>query len=154
MLDNQEQTYKNVMEIVVDKEISRQLKKMPSNVTKYIDRIQVATYSLNRLPPLYASSAEGKRQQEKKAMAEYQEEITMAVRQGLAAVQRDPLRVSTPLMSEVGGDYRQACLALEQVEEWLKTLDLLAVPQISWENLPKVIKHAFYKATQNSNCGL
>ena len=154
MLDNQEQTYKNIMEIMVDKEISRQLRKMPSNITKYIDRIQVATYSLNHLPPLYASSAEGKIQQEKKAITEYEEEIAMAVRQGLAAVQRDPLRVSTPLMSEVGGDYRQACLALEQVEEWLRTVDLLEVPQVSWENLLKVIKHAFYKATKNSNCGL
>ncbi len=87
----------NVMEILVLKEVDRQLEKLSPKLTQYIKRIEVATYALNRLPSLYASSQEGLRYQLKRAKKEYKAQIYVAVLQAMAAVQRDPLRCSTPL---------------------------------------------------------
>ncbi|MEL7038713.1 MAG: late competence development ComFB family protein [Cyanobacteria bacterium J06592_8] len=87
----------NVMQILVLQEVDRQLKELSHNQAQYIKPVEVVTYALNRLPPLYASSQEGLGHQLKQAQNQYKPQITVAVRQGIAAVQRDPLRRSTPL---------------------------------------------------------
>ncbi|MDY7021849.1 MAG: late competence development ComFB family protein [Cyanobacteriota bacterium] len=87
----------NVMQILVLQEVDRQLKELSHHQTQYIKPVEVVTYALNRLPPLYASSQEGLGHQLKQAQSKYKPQITVAVRQGIAAVQRDPLRRSTPL---------------------------------------------------------
>ncbi len=69
-------------------------------LTQYIKRVEVETFALNRLPTLYASSQEGWLHQHQRARTEYQGQIKIAVRQALAAVQRDPLRSSTPLFQD------------------------------------------------------
>lgn len=100
--------YLNVMEPLVAEEVQRQLQHLPPKLVKYLNPAQVIAYALNRLPALYATSIEGWYRQEQRAKNELAHQIFLAVRQGLAAVQRDPLKVSTPLMlsedikSEVG----------------------------------------------------
>ena len=89
--------YQNIMETLVHQEIYRQIKTMPEKLLKYIDTAEVATFALNRLPPLYASSEQGKERQAAKGELKLKQEVATAVRQALAAVQRDPLRSSTPL---------------------------------------------------------
>jgi hypothetical protein len=148
MSANQAQSYQNVMELIVAKEIERQLRMLPSSLVNYIDRGEVATYALNRLPPLYASSLKGKEQQTKRAETEYKEQIATAVRQALVAIQRDPLRQSIPLITEGDIDYQAAIAALQELQDWLKKLGLLDVPKLSWDNMPKVVKRAFYKAAR------
>ncbi|MDY7021087.1 MAG: late competence development ComFB family protein [Cyanobacteriota bacterium] len=88
----------NVMQILVLQEVNHQLKELSPNQAEYIKPVEVITYALNRLPSLYASSKEGLCYQLKQAQEEYKPQILQAVRQGIAAVQRDPLRRSTPLM--------------------------------------------------------
>lgn len=51
--------YHNVMEDLVSEEVRRQLVLMSPRLTRYIKRVEVETYALNRLPPLYACSREG-----------------------------------------------------------------------------------------------
>ncbi len=87
----------NVMEILVLMQVDRQLEKLPSNLAEYVKRVDVATYALNRLPCLYASSQEGLQHQVQRGKRKYREQIYTAVRQAMIAVQRDPLRRSTPL---------------------------------------------------------
>ncbi|AUC61414.1 hypothetical protein AA637_09710 [Cyanobacterium sp. HL-69] len=102
-MTNEKKTYKNVMEILVDEEIEYQLvhnKTINPNLRDYINPIEVATFALNRLPSLYASSTEGIQKQKRRAIIKYKKEIHQAVTQGFAAVERDPLRKSTPLSSE------------------------------------------------------
>lgn len=147
---NTGQTYQNVMELLVAKEIQRQLRMLPRNIVGYIEPLEVATYALNRLPALYASSQQGKLQQEKRAQQKYREQISIAVRQGLAAVQRDPLRVSTPIAAGVEKSNSQATNALDELEEWLRQLGLLDAPYLSWDNLVPAVKHALYKASKTS----
>ena len=90
----------NVMEILVAEEVDRQLRRCPSTLLDYVKAVEVETYALNRLPPLYAASHEGLEYQKDRARRDYGSNIQTTVRQALMAVQQDPLRRSTPLVTE------------------------------------------------------
>jgi len=90
--------YRNALEPLVTEEVKRQLEQLSPKLVKYINPEQVIAYALNRLPPLYATSIEGWTRQQQLAKTKLEKQIFLAVRQGLAAVQRDPLKVSTPLL--------------------------------------------------------
>lgn len=96
--------YYNVMEDLVAEEVRGQLASLPSRLTQYIKRFEVETYALNRLPTLYACSREGWIHQQKRARKEFQGTIKTAVRQAIAAVQRDLLRSATPLFDDPEGN--------------------------------------------------
>lgn len=89
--------YRNAIEPLVVEEVELQLQHLPPQVLKYINPAQVIAYALNRLPALYATSEEGWHRQQLRARKQMRDQIVTAVRQGLAAVQKDPLRISTPL---------------------------------------------------------
>ena len=97
MLKQSTQIHQNIMEILVQDEVKKQLQTYPPNLVEYIEPIEVETFALNRLPAMYASSLKGKYQQEIKAKRHYRKDIEKAVRQAIAAVTRDPLRKSDPL---------------------------------------------------------
>ncbi|WP_231937596.1 late competence development ComFB family protein [Geminocystis sp. NIES-3709] len=90
------------MEIFVDEEIQLQLanNRNLSLSANDLNLVEVATFALNRLPSLYASSQEGIQKQKAKGMVQLKPKVKQAVAQGFAAVVRDPLRKSTPLPSE------------------------------------------------------
>ncbi|MEM1427170.1 MAG: late competence development ComFB family protein [Cyanobacteria bacterium P01_H01_bin.130] len=90
----------NVMELLVAEEVDRQLRRCPSTLLDYVKAVEVETYALNRLPPLYAASHEGLEYQKDRARRDYGSNIQTTVRQALIAVQQDPLRRSTPLVTE------------------------------------------------------
>ena len=99
MSKNRDQTHYNAMELLVAQEVTKQLKNCPATLREYINPIEVATFALNRLPPLYASCQEGLHRQQKHAL-KLKVQIKTAVRQGFAAVHRDPIRQSIPLESK------------------------------------------------------
>ena len=129
---------RNVMEILVAEEIERQIVRLPSNIKKFINPIEVATYALNRLPALYASSQQGFNKQKLKGRAEHSVQITQQVRKGLAAVQQDLLRSSTPLTVEKEQDLdkliQEAQNALQELAEYIPEKDL------SWKNVVRLVK--------------
>ena len=90
----------NVMESLVAEETTRQLKAYPPRITKDVQKLDVITYALNRVPPLYASSEEGIAYQTQIAKDNHQRVIQMAVQQAIAAVRRDPLRKKTPISDQ------------------------------------------------------
>lgn len=142
---NLSQVHQNVMEVLVAEEIDQQLKKISPRLVRYLNRIEIATFALNRLPAMYASSEEGLRKQEEKARRECKNQITKTVRQALAAVQRDPIRFSTPLLPQDAADSQEAKVALEELQ------DLLQQQELSWKNLAKVVKQALiHPAYRNS----
>jgi hypothetical protein len=142
-----DQITRNVMELLVEEEIERQISRISSQISQYINRVEVATYALNRLPPLYASSHEGFNKQKLKGKAEFSVDVTKAVRQGFAAVQKDLLRNSTPLIAE---EYRE----LEEAKKALQELvDFLPHREFSWENLVKVIKPVLIKLSKQPEFG-
>ena len=122
----EERAYTNVMERLVAEEVSRQKAKLPPKLREYIKTVEVETFALNRLPALYASSEKGWQMQYEKAAQAHAEAVTQAVRQGIAAVQVDPLRASQPL------SVRQN----DQSEAILTTFrDLLNQPDLTWDDV-------------------
>jgi hypothetical protein len=139
------QTCQNVMELLVQEELERQLQQCPENLVRYINKVEVATYALNRLPALYASCEKGKNMQKMLGKKQYREEIRKAVRQGLAAIQRDPLRISTPLVSENDEQYYAATHALKNLQSLLEEENLLDYQELNWDNLVHIVRHALTK---------
>lgn len=135
-------THLNIMEELVYAEIKKQLKYYPSSLARYINQVEVATFALNRLPPLYASSEKGKNQQRLLGQRQYQEQMKIAVRQGIAAVQRDPIRSSQPLISEIESKYQAAKVALNELQQLLEERKLTNYEKLTWENLVGVMRRA------------
>ncbi len=131
------QTYKNAMEILVIKETEKQLKVYPPKAQDFINKIEVATYALNRLPSLYASSSEGFELQLRRGQKEFSKEIYLAVKQGFAAVQRDPLRASTPLIKEEEKEFQEVKRALQELT------DIIPQRELGW--LVKFVKEVLTK---------
>jgi hypothetical protein len=128
--------YVNVMELLVAQEVDRQLQKLPPRLQKYVKRLEVETYALNRLPALYAASEKGLQHQCDKAKHEMGSRIKGAVQQALAAVQVDPLRQSQPL--KVGND-EEAKAALQVLR------DMLQQPELTWEGIVNRLKQMLVK---------
>ncbi|MEB3829476.1 late competence development ComFB family protein [Phormidium sp. CCY1219] len=86
--------YRNAIEPLVVEEARRQIRQLPPRLLMSLNPqqliAQVVAYALNRLPALYATSDRGWKFQQQQA-EKLQPQIEKAVRQGLAAVQRDPL---------------------------------------------------------------
>lgn len=130
--------HRNVMEVLVSEEIDRQIVRLPSNIKKFINPIEVATYALNRLPALYASSQQGFNKQKIKGRSQYSVNITQEVRKGFAAIQQDLLRTSTPLLSEndseLDKNIKEAKAALQELSDYLPEKDL------TWKNVVRLVK--------------
>jgi hypothetical protein len=129
----------NVMESLVAEEVERQFHRFSPKQLGFISPDAVTTYALNRLKPLYANSAKGYELQEQRARQEFGSNIEMAVRQGIAAVERDPLRSSHPLQVERDPKAQQALRAMKLI---LQRSDL------DWDNLPDILEQALNDASQ------
>lgn len=135
------QTHKNAMELLVAEEIERQLESLSWDDKDFINKIEVATYALNRLPSLYASSEEGISWQKRKGQKEYQQQITDTVREALEIVQKDPARFYTPLSSSEQQEMQEAKEALQELSEWLwMRQSELSQNNVSWRELIDFIK--------------
>ncbi|MEL6778628.1 MAG: late competence development ComFB family protein [Cyanobacteria bacterium J06597_16] len=124
MADNR--AYTNVMERLVAEEVERQKAKLPPKLREYIKTVEVETFALNRLPALYASSEKGWQMQYEKAGKTHGEAVSKAVRQGVAAVQVDPLRASQPL-SVRQNDESEAILTSFR--------KMLNQPELTWDDI-------------------
>ena len=145
--DKQAKCHKNVMEDLVYEEIVRQLRHYPKNLAGYINNVEVATYALNRLPALYASSQNGQSQQIQKARKKYKDQVISAVRRAIAAVERDPLRVAAPIVSDLENHYDLSKTLLTELQTLLQQRNLLDYPnqEITLENAVGILKKAFKK---------
>jgi Late competence development protein ComFB len=92
----QANSYKNVMELLVDEEIDRQTCSYSKQDAQAINRIEVAACALNALTPLYASSQEGVSLQYERGLQEMSHLIAGAVLSALTTVAKKPQRESTP----------------------------------------------------------
>ncbi len=131
---HQSQSYQNVMESLVTAEVERQLRNYPPKLVKYLNQIEVETFALNRLPAFYASCTEGWHKQRKRAETEFKEEITKVVRQAFAAVQRDPIRFSTPIIIKTEQETQEIRSALEILQK------VFQPDEPSWHGLAVVAK--------------
>ncbi|MBF2055634.1 MAG: late competence development ComFB family protein [Cyanobacterium sp. T60_A2020_053] len=135
----EKQIYKNVMELLVDEEVDFQLKQNKAiRQPELINRIEVATFALNRLPSLYASSREGIKKQKTRALVKYKKQIHEAVSQGFAAVEKDPLRRSTPLPQEKNDIISDAKKTMTELEDSFPKEELAVIVEFMESFLTKV----------------
>ena len=133
------QTYRNVMESLVVEEVEKQLQRLPSKVSSYVNKAEVIAYALNRLPALYATSEKGWEQQGARARRELGSQIVAAVRQAIAAVQRDPLRTVVPLKI---GTEQESQVVLQELKE------LLGQEEVSWRNVVDAVENALIRTAR------
>ncbi|WP_413173626.1 late competence development ComFB family protein [Anabaena azotica] len=133
------QNSRNVMEMLVAEEVEKQIQSLPVKTASFIKSSEVVAYALNRLPSLYATSKRGWQKQWHHGKTELGQKITMAVRQGIVAVQRDPLRVNDPLSFQ--GD-NKAMEALDKLKSVLQREDL------SWENVTDVVEQTLINTSK------
>lgn len=129
----------NVMETLVLEEVEKQVQQLPVKVANYIKVSEVVAYALNRLPGLYATSKRGWQRQLHYGKTELSKQIGTAVRQGIVAVQRDPLRANEPL------NFQEDPSAVEALEK-LKLL--LQYKDLSWNQLPDVVEQALINTSR------
>lgn len=132
--------YKNVMELLVEEEVSRQFKALPPRLASYVKEVELTAYALNQLPALYATSEQGLKYQLKRGNDRYKSQISQAVQRALAAVSRDPLRNANPLQA-------QAVTGLRDVLQQLRRL--LKNDKLEWENLPNIVEQALRQAARS-----
>jgi len=90
----------NVMEMLVAQEVDRQLAALSQASVESVAKLDIITYALNRLPPLYAATKEGVFHQKEEAERNHQKAIYLAVKKAISAVQRHPLRRATRIQSQ------------------------------------------------------
>jgi len=117
---------RNAMEMIVLEEVEQQIQSLPAKIAKHIKPAEVTAYALNRLPGLYATGQHGWQRQLNRGRTELYERITVAVRQAIVAVQRDPLRTDISLTFE---EEHAALVALQKLRILLQCEDL------TWDNL-------------------
>jgi Late competence development protein ComFB len=139
-MPQEKKAYKNVMEILVDEEIQYQLQHNKSLINKgeTLNFVEVATFALNRLPSLYASSKEGIGKQKARALVHLKLDIRKSVLQGIAAVTRDPLRRSTPIPDEKADKLLDAKQTLNNLDDSLPKEELSAIVNFMESFLDKV----------------
>jgi len=120
------------METLVAEEVERQCKALPYKIAKSTSPDEVTAFALNRLPALYATSKRGWQRQLQRGKDEFRAQIVTAVRQGIMAVQRDPLRSEIPLNFQE----EDAAIALQELKVLLQREDL------SWQNLTSVVRQS------------
>ena len=130
----------NVMEMLVKAEAVRQMQLLPPKTLKFIKLTQVKAYALNVLPPLYVTSEKGWHSYWQKGNTELKEQITLAVRQGIAAVQRDPLREISALPHD---KEPIADATLKQIKR------LLGNESLTWYNVVPAMKQALRHAQRS-----
>jgi Late competence development protein ComFB len=132
-------SYRNVMESLVIEEAEAQLKQLPPKVRNYVNATEVIAYALNRLPSLYATSEKGLRQHQLRASREMHTQITAAVRQAIVAIQRDPLRSTTPLRLDYHHDAWEALRGLRE---------LLHMDDLGWHNIVDRVENTLMRTAR------
>lgn len=127
-MSSEVQTYTNVMESFVTEEIESQLTHNDTahKMADYVNKLEVATFALNRLPCYYASCLEGIERQRRriKEQRELRKKIAHVVSQGFAAIERNPLRKSTPIPKEQKDRIQEAKDTLPKLADSIPHVEL------------------------------
>lgn len=131
---------KNVMETLIAEEIDEQLQHLSEKQLAQVKVPQIMAFALNRLPALYVTSEKGWRRQWGEGKGKLEKEIRTAVRHGMVAVQRDPLRAMSSLEAHPPD---AADVALGQLRKLLQNHNL------TWQNIVPLIQKLLVEGKMN-----
>lgn len=127
---NLAKTYINAMEILVEEEVDRRFDQLSKSEKAYLNRMEVVSYALNQLPPMYATSKNGLHYQRQQGREQQAAQIQRAVQHALAAVVRDPIMSYEPLKFQAPAGLRDALSRIRAI---------LHAEQVTWETLPYLL---------------
>jgi hypothetical protein len=126
--------YTNVLEKLVTSFAEHNMERLPPELRAQIKIEDVIAYTLNRLPPMYATSGRGVQQLRQRVKSEMLPEVLNILKQGFARILQSPTRLRLPLpMERFNAEQEEA---LERLKEILGRDDL------NWRNLPEAIESA------------
>ncbi len=131
--------YTNVLENLVTSFAEHNLQRLAPEVRQEIKIADVVAYTLNRLPPMYATSGRGVQQLRQKVKSEMLGEVLNVLKQGFARVLQSPARMRLPLPIER--------FNTEQEEALEKLKQILGRDDLNWRNLPDAIEAAISAPT-------
>ncbi len=133
-------SYSNILENLVLAVSERKLSRLPPTLAQQIDIDEVAAYTLNRLPPMYATSRHGYKVLRLQVKMSMTNQISSLVRQAIVKIAESPVRLLPPLPL-AKFDVEQE-VALDQLRHILERED------VSWRNVAAVVKEAIEQAKQ------
>ncbi|MEA5479066.1 late competence development ComFB family protein [Pseudanabaena galeata UHCC 0370] len=124
---------RNALEELVIEEAEAQYKRLGADVKKRVDLSEVIAYTLNRLPPMYATTQRGWVQQRKKADQELGAAIAKTVRNGFLSTQSDVLRQNDPIPDHE---------LISQARSLFKLRKLFSKDYLKWKDVPEIVRDA------------
>ena len=124
---------RNALEELVIEEAESQYKRLGADVKKRVDLSEVIAYTLNRLPPMYATTQRGWVQQHKRAEQDLGSAIVKTVRNGFLSTQSDVLRQSDPIPEHE---------LISQARSLFKLRKLFGKDHLKWKDVPDVVRDA------------
>jgi hypothetical protein len=124
---------RNALEELVIAEAESQYKRLGAEIKNRVDLSEVIAYTLNRLPPMYATTQRGWNQQRKKAEQELGTAITKTVRNGFLSTQSDMLRQQDPIPAHE---------LISQARSLAKLRKLFNKEYLTWKDIPEVVRDA------------
>lgn len=124
---------RNALEELVIEEAEAQYKRLGADVKKRVDLSEVIAYTLNRLPPMYATTQRGWVQQRKKAEQELGKAIAKTVRNGFLSTQSDVLRQQDPIPAHE---------LISQARSLAKLRKLFNKDYLKWKDVPEIVRDA------------
>jgi hypothetical protein len=135
---------RNALEELVIEEAEAQYKRLGADVKKRVDLSEVIAYTLNRLPPMYATTQRGWVQQRKKAEQELHSAIIKTVRNGFLSTQSDILRQQDPIPAHE---------LISQARSLVKLRKLFNKDYLKWKDVPNAVRDAldsgYYQSLSN-----
>jgi hypothetical protein len=135
---------RNALEELVIEEAEAQYKRLGADVKKRVDLSEVIAYTLNRLPPMYATTQRGWVQQRKKADQELGVAIAKTVRNGFLSTQSDVLRQNDPIPDHE---------LISQARSLFKLRKLFSKDYLKWKDVPEIVRDAldsgYYQSLAN-----
>ena len=124
---------RNALEELVIEEAEAQYKRLGADVKKRVDLSEVIAYTLNRLPPMYATTQRGWVQQRKKAEQDLHTAIIKTVRNGFLSTQSDVLRQQDPIPAHE---------LISQARSLVKLRKLFNKDYLKWKDVPNAVRDA------------
>jgi len=122
----------NVLEEIIVKEVRIQIEELRPEIQPKVKVAEAVAYSLNRLPPLFATSMIGWKYQYDYALNELHPQISQTVTHGIKAILfGDPLHDSTPLPKHL---FLNSAGVLHQLNQLLKR------KYLRWRDVPIIVR--------------
>lgn len=106
----------NILERLVYSLAEQYLQRSSPQIREKVNLYEVVAYTLNRVPPMYATTAKGLKELRQKARAEYGKQIVNTIHEAVTVVLQNPHRSVAPLpFKRRQGDCQAALKKLEQI---------------------------------------